>query len=1439
MTIPGTHRTRTYGGAPRWAACLRWLLAGLAGPLAAAENPPSPQAAENPLPWEAALDPHGELPTFAQICFDDFDRRQSLPQPDDLKQWFTAAPDGPFNARPSPSPSGVCAEFDGLARLKMPWRENVALRLALQRFTHLRFHFWSGNEGVTLVYYEEDLDAWAAYVTTRQPGKARPETFALAATDQGRAWRSELRRGETFELRWHERELLLSRGDIVLLRAPCEKLPDEVYLEGKALFHGIAAVRSQPPPSAAVPAADEAGAPLKRPADYPWTPKLGSGAKFQPHADGTVELTAEKAERNGWVTTPLSNTALQMVTLELDNPTPGTGIFFGRADGAPQEILRFASDRRSGRLCVTVREDDVAEWDFVTKAERVIPYTAPRPWIRMLFGCGVVRWWLSCDGVHWAVPEAQCGSRTGNVTALGLHHIGNRADCRLRVRQLHIQELPTLTSLASAAARERAKPIIDSAHIGSWVTRVTELQPADVPLDEWRRACAIRSLAAGCPRELANAIIGLLEDDVAARGEPLAKQLALLNENGALVDTRDDWAGLPGYFQRYHELATRAYEQRGERPFSLIRPIMMSMPLASPQQLRVPREETIRLELLQLAEQYRWGELQEFCQQLRYFHLQENLPLYTWATWLTGRYVSVRRPRRAGPAVLQDDWRHPLVEEVSRETYNMLAELRVALDGGSLDDATRQVVTLDAGAVRGLAPGADDRQLLVSLPTVVRMTLESHPELRDRIHERYGRTALLRVQQAIREGNSPAIELATIQYAGSEAAAEAHRWLGDRALASGWFAAALSHYRLAAGAANAALLKELAPSVRLASALLGRPVGQAVAAQVKVGPITVPGADFETLLAELLKRGPADAVAAATADVRLTAPPRPTGFNLGRRLPWDGNFGKEPTAEIVPNISRFKVDWVSRQLATVVDSGTLYISNRFQVAAYDLATAQRKWQAQLTPETSLRAQDWGLSRMRPLVTGQRVFARLLYQPGPQLVCLDKQTGAVLWSTDAGNQRSFVSDPVLVQGQLLVLTLAQLDPDVNQLQLGVVDTVSGHVLQQRELLRLNDVWLRRRYCEMVPTEDSVIFTLGGVTGCCDVSGNLQWLRKQTLLPPTEEAQWVTQDYDRALLAGNAAYVAQPGSRAVQRVAVTTGRAAWTTVLPTLQRVVGLAGKLVIAQTDEGLVALEEATGVIRWKHAATELLQAVLCGDAGIVYGQRVLVEEGKPGFRVQLVWLDPETGRPSGAARLAGLEDPDPRLGPLVTHQDRVWAGFGRGVDPAKREWIELTPQGPAEKPELDLRQFDVWLKHISPRLLSAMVKKLGGWRLLCGEPVGPQIAEAERWGRRDVPGTRSRAGLPVILSRRVTVPNDGETKLRITVANEPAQEWQLTIRLGGQPVTTKEITAAAFPQPWKTIEIDLSGQAGQNAWLTIEAQFLRGGAQADLFWDGLEIVSR
>jgi len=319
--------------------------------------------------------------------------------------------------------------------------------------------------------------------------------------------------------------------------------------------------------------------------------------------------------------------------------------------------------------------------------------------------------------------------------------------------------------------------------------------------------------------------------------------------------------------------------------------------------------------------------------------------------------------------------------------------------------------------------------LLTSLGVAIELARHDHPQLRQALSEQFAALANVRVAAAIRQANAAAIELATAQFADLPAGADAHRWLADRALASGRFSRAIVQYDRALQT-QASLIDELAPRVRLAAAMMGRDVGSAATKPVAFGEITMSPADFESLVDEMRSRGAGPLQVAAPLAAHI---PRPGNYQSLGRSKFDGPAGERPQDDLGRKTAQFRVPWVDRQMATAVDGDVLYVSNRFQVAAYKLATLERLWQSEKPSGVMQRAQEWGLIAMRPLVTRDRIFARLLCSPSPLLVCLDKSSGKLLWASENREHEFLVSDPLFMldpqTGTYVVLdaeTYAQID-----------------------------------------------------------------------------------------------------------------------------------------------------------------------------------------------------------------------------------------------------------------------------------------------------------------------------------------------------------------------------------------------------------------------------
>ncbi len=287
----------------------------------------------------AAVDP---LPPFNEVGFNDFAHEPPL-RSAELSAWLEQAPGHSWRIREQ-LPACV---IDGVARLRSPWREDLALRLGLWDHHGLRIHFWSGRRGVTLWYYQYPA-TWVAYHTTRDSAQPQPKTYALAAQDDHRFSRTA---HGSFELRHAGGRLYMTRGDMLLLSAALEQAPTEVYFEGHANIRGISLVRIDglPEPPQQRPAVLQSD----QPAELAWRTDLPVGASLHRLPDGSLELTAEKTKSWTHIWLPYPETGLYEVIFQIDQPQPGTSVFLGNEQGRPQHRVAFLRDSRSGQTSLS------------------------------------------------------------------------------------------------------------------------------------------------------------------------------------------------------------------------------------------------------------------------------------------------------------------------------------------------------------------------------------------------------------------------------------------------------------------------------------------------------------------------------------------------------------------------------------------------------------------------------------------------------------------------------------------------------------------------------------------------------------------------------------------------------------------------------------------------------------------------------------------------------------------------------------------------------------------------------------------------------------------------------------------------------------------------------------------------------------------------------
>jgi outer membrane protein assembly factor BamB len=1393
------------------------------------EKPPVAAPQPNDPWWPVLQLPAEQLPKFSDVCFQDFPYRTMLPRRDTVNKWFEAVPGRTYRVADADTRKGKCGKIEGFARLKAPLPADGGFRFAPEDYNHLAIHAYHGDQGVALVYYEEQRQKWVAYATTRKAGESKYETLAIAATDDERARRAEMRFGGPLELRYRDGELLLLRGDVALVQAPLPGPPDDVYFDGKITFEGLSLVRTQDLSLVDEPAV---ASQTQRAADWNWTEKLTKDVAFQKTERGGVRLAGTNVSEPALVSTALPGYGFREIVCELTDVGPGASVFLTSMDQPPQQVIRFFLNTRTKNLNAALRSnDDFYQGDLPPLKERPeIAVRGQRVWLRLLAGDGCLKWWLSTDGMHWAIgdPIYEAGIGPANMLGLGLSR--RPGESGITLASLSVKELPEISGLADRALVEKSFTPAANTTFDAWHAKVVESCPVATELSNWRRACAVRALGAGVQRELSQKLLEALLDDPVTQSLPPEKQLALLREVMVVeTDPRDIVGWKRGWTSRVLNVGKR-FAAQGGLPFSSVREVLLAAPTWTQQPLSSNVSQQAEEELIRLLEQGHTDQAIALCEMLRLYHFHENRPLFAWAEAAARREIG--RVTGEGSRT-KESWRQPLVEELNKEVYNFAADLHAIVESGALDDASRMIAGLEAERGSGLTPSGKDRNLFVSLSGAVKLALAEQPKLRAELGRKQGALAALRVRQAVASGDELAISLAATQFEGTEAAAEAYRWLGDRALQNGWFSRALSEYRRAEATGGPALAREVAPRARLAAAMMGVDYGRAITEPVSIGDTRLAAAEFEALVTEMKSRG-TSSVQESVAFSRHPLP-GPAQYQPQNRARLDGPVGQNPHDDGAPRLSQWKIDYAGRQLATVVDGDVIYVSNRFQIAAYSGTGGQRLWQSETPKGDMRRGQDWPLAAMRPLVAGSAIYARLLYGKSPTLVCFDKASGKKLWQVDGTEQQWWVGDPLFVQGQLLALNLQRDGNREAQLRLTVLDPYTGETLVQRRLIGLRDSWSHRRMCEVASLDDGLLIALGGVLVHCDAAGSVRWVRKQLVLPHEERPTWVLQHFAPPLVIDGKVLSVQPGVETLECVELATGRLLWSYVGDRPRRILGRSGQRLIAETDAGYVALNLGDGSVAWSHdeplgaltgseGPTGIdwrLTAAAATDEYVVYGVRRGPVD-KPKTPV-LVWLKAADGAVLGESEIAAWQDADPRVGPLVLSKDQLWTFFGKEKDP-NRDLVELTPAGPPKSSTSAI--VGAWQKALPPQLVRTVAQIAPGWELVAGYARANVENKAEWQGEKEAALVLAKPEAPAMLVSQQIVEAGKPAKLHLRLGHESNQPGKFSVLVDGEAVFSEE-WKAENANSWKSLSVDLSRFGGRRVLMALVYQPTAGADHA------------
>ncbi|MBI1903583.1 MAG: PQQ-binding-like beta-propeller repeat protein [Planctomycetia bacterium] len=1391
-------------------------------------------------PWVIAA-MGAPAPPFAEAAFDDFAPEKT--GIDELARWFAPIQPGSLQLERRRGSSPL---LSGVVKLRAPWREDTALQIAVAEDDGFQIHVFSGREGVTLSHFRGRDPAWCAYTTTREAGQNTPRTLALAGGDDGRYRRV----GEgSVSLHWHAGQLALARGDLLLASAPLAAFPEEVFIQGRARWLGIGVFRSHglppdPPPRPVVVGADQ-------PAQLSWSEALPKGARWQKLADATVQLSADRTNAVASAAIRLPQDGLYEMIVQVEGAEAGTGVFLGDGQG-PIARVGFFRDERSGRVTFGyLSPDDARETANFDQSGQPVPFAAPKQWLRLVLGLGVFKAWTSGDGTHWSyLPESFPPVRQLGSTHVGLYCLPARSPRKIAMRNLQVRELSTLTALAPAELCERAEALDDLPDLGAWLKAVCECEPEGVDPADWRRACALRTMAASPSPELGQRLLLALTSDGLRRPLAVETKLRLLEEAILLGDLgqRETAVRLAAMYEELARIADdQIAAQTGVEPtdenqslpspqaFSQIAAALRSAPTAPGVAIEAFPDALVRRQFLRLVQAQQWEQTALALRQWRFWdgtpagrERERRQTLTTrmidWALAAVGRDA----PRLSPPADWGNPaaWRHPLIEELSKEGYNILAEFDAALEGGAYQDACQIISTADTAGALGLLPDSRENELLVSLAESVALALRDHPPLQTAMQEAFAPAGRLRVREAMADGDARRLQAATVQFMGTDAAALAHAWLGDRAASLGDFSRAITHYESALASCGAADRPAIAARLRLAAAMLGRDLGEPVQVDVEYGGVRLTAAEFERLVAESRAAHRFSTAGVAAAAESLPLPP-PGAYALQPLWEFPGTRG--------PDLAQAPADtdWAARQLSLTPAGDRIYLSDSFQLVALDASSGQPKWTVPPAGEVSVHL--WSGVSTRPLIAGDRLFWRRLTRDRPQLTCISAADGKLLWTASLASW-IVVSEPLWLQEALYVLAVQKRQDRTLQLALLSLDEATGQMKSSVPLVEIRDYWDGRCPSDAVVSGDRIIATVAGCVLACDSAGHVRWLRRQTWLAPPLEQQPREQPLSPPIVAGQRVYVSQRGARLVQCLDTDTGRQIWQFASPDVWRVAALAGEVAVVEMRTGLCGLDAETGRLLWRREGDRRFEGAV-GDAS----GRVLcldrVGQSPERQWPELAWLDGATGAETARWPLMSLAGKERRVGPLAIHPGGAWLLAGEGKHEPKRTIYSVQPAaGPALAGRTRDDGFGTWIDDLPRKVGDELATALPGWRLVACQP-SPRLGLYPWQNETNVAVTAATHSAPACFVRRVELPQDAAARLVLRVGREGDQSWTLEVRAAGRTLLSEEVSRKTAPSGWLEREVDLNELAGRAVWISLSQQTAADGQPAPAFWKGAQIV--
>ncbi len=1081
--------------------------------------------------------------------------------------------------------------LNGKYKLQPPTADGRVIRLRMHATSRLSFLIECEKQNARIDF----SDGWQllAFVNSAES----PEQFRAIGGDNGR-WNS-FRQG-TLDLRYQQGQLILARGDMVLLAIPIGE-PASITLDTQCQLKLAENLRLQPivvPDHDAKPVAEADISPAQRKwstepnAEYAVvTPQQDGGLLFSRKEDSDSEL------RVGTIVGPDSGLT---VTMRAAKVAPQSGFFFDTPDGQKNCTAYIVQQGNNRVLAVSPADPGEA-----ARSAQAGFYVSDPFWCRGVYGLDFFRIEFSCDGQTWVTflerPYAAVAlDKPVQVGLCAANGPGPRGGLLTdftisRPRGLEqFADAELVTKVPFAVNDRFGQPLPPALQLdGALGARPDGVTPID-----WRKACYLALLnKATTPagrHELASQLVGTAIES----GAEFDKSLAALGELPSRLKISPNdaskltWAKLQGL---YDQLADSESQQGRPKNLEQILAAWYSQSFGPGGRdfqasiAPVVPPGTLRLAMFHGWHRYQWNDT--FLRALRFecFSRQSDGNIQHQAQTATlGRVVSWIKEQASDrlPEIRNDDpnatrrkrrWPpHPLVDESDRESLNTISEFLAAIESEQFGHACR--ILTGQFVPDGIVALGDDGRLSKATHRLMREQVEKNEELRTKLRRDFGQLGELRIRQALQNKQFDSLETLATQFHGTPAAGKARLMLADRDLSMGNFFAAAAGYESLLDHAALDDRSTIGAKYRLALAVSGRLGGQPVTTTVHFDGQPIAADEFEQMIAQLVAE-------------------RRAGGEQQKDAPAGPSLGPEPREmKLTPLVNAAaqahgKYKLAHRWVQFRFHDKHLVVHRHGQLKVIDLDNRRIVWEKNCA--NAERAYFSG-PPARPIVVNKKVIVPF-FDGNKIFLCgfsLDK--GEELWKQAANDNVG--GDPILVDSSLYVVGIQYQRGDYSDLYVRRVDPTTGETVLNKRIARLRKSEAVYRVGTPVLTDDSLLIRSGGSLICCDLFGNTRWIRKLSYVPPEVDPILLdVQQLDDIVVSGEYVFLNSAGSPHVVCVESATGHEVWSRFAPTLRRVVGqIDDRLIIVEGDK-IAALDVKNGKTLWQTRTTADYQSILLG----------------------------------------------------------------------------------------------------------------------------------------------------------------------------------------------------------------------------------------------------